>query len=392
MLKPTIICVDDDQLILTALKEQLNRELNNEYYIETAESAEEAIEIFDELIEEKNDVPVVISDYLMPGIKGDEFLVKVHKISPETKKILLTGHARLEGVATAVNMAELYRYIEKPWDKEDLVLTVTEAVKSYFQSKQIREYNKKLENMNSDLEEKVRIRTRELREVNAMKDKFFSIIAHDLKNPFTALTGYSSMLINEFESFDDNEKIHLINSIYDAAENTLNLLNNLLEWAKAQQGLISVEKNLLSLKSLAVDSIGPYKASADTKHIKLINKVPDNINVNSDYFMLNTIIRNLVNNAIKFTPDGGEIKVDATTERNSVLITISDTGVGMDEEKAANLFRIDKNTSTKGTRNESGSGLGLILCKEFVAKIDGKIWVNSTQDSGTTFTVEIPAN
>ncbi len=390
MLKPTIICVDDEQLILIAIKEQLQINLNNEFYIETAESGEEALEIIEELKNENSDIPVIISDYLMPAMKGDTFLIKAHEIIPETRKILLTGQARIEGVTNAVNNADLYRFIEKPWNQEDLILTVKEAVKSYFQAKKIFEYNKQLEEMNADLEEKVRIRTKELREANATKDKFFSIIAHDLKNPFTAIYGYSSMLREDFDDFERDEMFRLINSIDEAAGNTLNLLNTLLEWVRSQQRIIEVNKATYNLLPLATEAVGAYKAAANNKNITIEINIPNEFTVYCDYYMINTVIRNIVSNSIKFTNSGGKIEIECKETKTCSEIIIKDNGVGMDEITASGLFKIDKNVSRKGTNNESGTGLGLILCKEFVVRNGGRIWAESKPSAGTKTTISLP--
>ncbi|MCP4350426.1 MAG: PAS domain S-box protein [Desulfobacterales bacterium] len=144
MSKPVILCVDDEKIVLNGLKEQLKRALGNDYSVETAEGGDDALEILDELLEDNYEIPVVIADYIMPDMKGDELLKRIHEISPKTLKIMLTGQASTEGVTNAVNYASLYRYMGKPWQQDDLILTVTEAIRSYFQEKQLEEQNKKL--------------------------------------------------------------------------------------------------------------------------------------------------------------------------------------------------------------------------------------------------------
>ena len=166
MSKPAILCVDDEKIVLDSLKEQLRREFGRNYDLETAESGEEALEILEELLEEGVEVPVIISDQIMPGMKGNELLKKVHAIMPQTLKILLTGQADAAAVGDALNEAKLYRYITKPWDQTDLVLTVTEAARSYFQDKQLVEKNEELAYLNATLEAQVEQRTAELQEAN----------------------------------------------------------------------------------------------------------------------------------------------------------------------------------------------------------------------------------
>ena len=156
MAKPVILCVDDEKIILSSLKEQLKRTFASEYSIETAESGEEALEILADLKENSTGIPVIISDYIMPGIKGDELLIKVHAENPGTLKILLTGQADTEAIGNAVNHAKLYRYISKPWEQADLEMTVTEAIRSYFQAIKLEEQNQLLIKANAELEQKVK--------------------------------------------------------------------------------------------------------------------------------------------------------------------------------------------------------------------------------------------
>ncbi len=171
MEKGTIICVDDESIVLTGLKSQLKRYFENEYNIETAESAEEALEIFEDLLEDSEEIPLIISDQIMPGMKGDELLVKIHQLRKNTLKILLTGQADARAVGNSVNNANLYRYIAKPWDEADLTLTVKEALRSYFQDKKLEQQNAELLELNQSLEQKVRERTLELLHKNELLEE-----------------------------------------------------------------------------------------------------------------------------------------------------------------------------------------------------------------------------
>jgi response regulator RpfG family c-di-GMP phosphodiesterase len=175
MSKPTILCVDDEKIVLDSLKEQLRREFGRDYLLETAESGEEALEILVELFEDKMEVPLVISDQIMPGMKGNELLKQIHVMSSSTIKILLTGQADAAAVGSAVNEAKLYRYITKPWEQTDLALTVAEAMRSYFQDKKLEEQNDALQKVNAELaqlnatlEEQVEQRTGELKQSNSL--------------------------------------------------------------------------------------------------------------------------------------------------------------------------------------------------------------------------------
>ncbi len=385
-----ILCIDDEVIVLDSLKEQLQSEYSA-HMIEVAESGEEAMEVINELIEDKVELPIVIADFIMPGMKGDKLLEKIHALLPNTKNILLTGQASIEGVSYAVNKANLYRFISKPWDKEDLILTVKEALRSYDQEKTIIRQNIELKELNATLEKKVELRTRELKELNATKDKFFSIIAHDLKNPFNTLLGFSELLITNINEYDKNRIGEFINIIFQTSKNAYMLLENLLEWSRSQTGRLEMTPLDIEIAPLVDDNIDLIYNNASNKKLELNNRVDKKVKAYADSNMINTIIRNLLSNAIKYTATGGKIEITSKTEHNYVEVTVSDTGVGIKEENIGKLFRIDENFSTKGTNDETGTGLGLILCKEFVKKNGGDIWVISTPGKGSNFTFKLPA-
>ncbi len=242
----------------------------------------------------------------------------------------------------------------------------------------------------------------QLRETNKTKDKFFSIIAHDLRSPFNTLLGFSEILNDEFDEYSTKEKKRFIGIIYKGLQNTLKLLDNLLYWARSQKGTIAYNPEKINLLVLTNEISELLNQSIENKSIKLINELELNTYVEADRDMLATIIRNLLSNAIKFTNKHGEITiktflVSGKNHNQFVGISVSDTGVGIPKEVQSKIFDIGENTSTKGTENETGTGLGLILCKEFVKKHGGKIWVESEvgnlpggKAGGSTFYFTMP--
>ncbi len=230
----------------------------------------------------------------------------------------------------------------------------------------------------------------ELKELIATKDKFFSIISHDLKNPFNSLLGFSKLLMSTAEDHSPEKIRYFAQMMYDSSKNTYNLLENLLEWAKLQRG----ELKPTFSKVTPPEIIGAIKEEtisyANSKNIKLQTILNSNNYVSADKEMLLTILRNLVTNAIKFTYSGGNIKILAETIENHVQFTISDNGMGIPPEYLDKLFDIDCSLSKEGTENEKSTGLGLILCKEFVEKHNGKIWVESKLGKGSDFIFTIP--
>ncbi len=231
---------------------------------------------------------------------------------------------------------------------------------------------------------------KDLSELNTTKDKLFSIIAHDLKSPFSAILGFSDILSNEIKNQDVAKSEKIINYISSSAKNTLNLLNNLLSWAKSQTGQLSFKPELLSLSEIVKPIIDEQNLIAKIKNISIHANLSDEVTVYCDYQMLETIIRNLISNAIKYSYPDGKIDFFAIKKEKYIEISVSDYGVGMNKEIKDKLFIVGEQESLEGTTGEKGTGLGLILCKDFVEKHGGKIWVESEPEKGSKFYFTLP--
>lgn len=234
-------------------------------------------------------------------------------------------------------------------------------------------------------EQEIQLQNEELRELNATKDKFFSIIAHDLKSPFNSILGFSELLKAEARDLDIDSIVEYACIINSSVLHTFGLLENLLEWARMQQGRIPFEPQKILFNSIVNTEFERLKNSADQKNIELINKVSENLIITADENMVSTVLRNLVSNAIKFTLKGGVVMVEAGVEDDNVKISVCDTGIGIKPETIEKLFTIETSFTTRGTENEKGTGLGLLLCKEFVEKHNGKVWVESEEGKGSCF-------
>jgi signal transduction histidine kinase len=235
-----------------------------------------------------------------------------------------------------------------------------------------------------------RLKNIELREANATKDKFFSIIAHDLKNPLSVMLGFSDFLKKNFETLSVNDLENSIHRMHLAANHINKLLQNLLEWSRAQTGKLEYKPENIGLHHVVDDVVSLFKNSAFSKSIHLRSEIGEESRVYADENLLRTIMRNLISNAIKFTEKEGEIRIQAEEDTDYICISVSDTGVGISAENIRKLFRIDESYTTKGTNKEEGTGLGLILCKEFVEKHGGKIWIESELGEGSTFKFTLP--
>jgi PAS domain S-box-containing protein len=231
---------------------------------------------------------------------------------------------------------------------------------------------------------------KELCESNNAKDKFFSIIAHDLKNPFFGIIGLSDLLREDFPDLNDEERIGMVSNINELAKNTYKLLENLLDWSRQQTGRMEFVPKLFSISSLIDDNIKNIQYQSKLKKISVIREDNNDAIVFADVNMINTTIRNLISNALKFTSSDGIIIISVSRKKDFVEVTIKDSGVGMDKETLDNLFRIEHSVKSTGTSGEKGSGLGLLLCKGFVEKNGGNIWVESELEKGSKFGFSLP--
>jgi len=239
--------------------------------------------------------------------------------------------------------------------------------------------------------ERVKIQNIQLQELNGTKDKFFSILGHDLKGPLNSLSSFSSLLINHTDSLSKDEIKMLAADLDKSLKNLFALLENLLEWSRSQTGNIEFKPEPLDLLPLLEQNKALLSSQAQNKNIsiEIINK--NTLIASAHKQSIDTVLRNLISNSIKFTPEGGQIKLGFKQENEEIILSIVDNGVGMTEEVMQKIFRIDTKHSTKGTKDEKGTGLGLILCKDFIEKNGGKIWVKSEIDKGSAFYFSLPA-
>ena len=230
----------------------------------------------------------------------------------------------------------------------------------------------------------------QLRELNAHKDKFFSIIAHDLMGPFNGILGFSELLVaqineNDYEGIDEYAAM-----IEQSSKQSVELLRNLLEWSRAQTGRLEFKPVPLDLNNLITENTRLFDVIAAQKSITIVQNLPAPLQAFADPQMIRTVLRNLVSNAIKFSHPRAQITVNAHQDAADIVISVRDNGVGISSNRLQKLFRIDENDSTLGTKQETGTGLGLILCKEFIEQHQGRIWVDSQEGNGSTFYFSLP--
>ena len=240
-------------------------------------------------------------------------------------------------------------------------------------------------------EEELKLKNDELRHINAEKDKFFSIIAHDLRGPFNGFLGFTRLMVEDLPDLTQGEILKFAVSMRNSATNLFQLLENLLEWSRSQRGLTNFEPESFLLKSMIVESMHTLMDAAHKKGVCISFEIQEDLGVFADEYMLASTIRNLASNAMKFTKKGGNVSIAAkTVSGNSVEISVRDTGIGMSSTMVEDLFRLDVQTNRKGTDGEPSTGLGLLLCKDFIEKHGGKIWVESEEGKGSTFRFTLP--
>ena len=243
-----------------------------------------------------------------------------------------------------------------------------------------------------EIEAEITLQNENLQKLNATKDKFFSIVAFDLRSPFQAILGFSVLLMEHVEEKDYDGIDAYARSILQSSKLAMNILMNLMEWSKSQTGRINFDPGLFDIVEFLHENIPFFEEITNQKSIAVQKDLPQEAIVLADQAMIRTVFRNLVSNAIKFTKPGGKITLSVKKKSGLILVSVKDSGVGIPESRIGNLFRIDQSYSTPDTNNEMGTGLGLILCKEFIEKHGGTIWVESEEGKGSTFSFTLPEN
>ena len=356
-LKGTILVVDDNINNLKVLAGVLKE---NSYDFRMAKSGQLALNIL-----EKNIPDLILLDIQMPEMDGFETCRRI-KAKENYKKIpiiFLTANIDSESITKAFESGGV-DYVTKPFNSNELIVRINTHIK--------------LKNQAEELEHQ-----------NATKDKFFSIISHDLTNPIASIIGLSDLIVEEYNELERDKIETYVGYINQSAKFSLDLLQNLLEWSRIQTGSIKSIKSNFDLSTLLATNIEGIKGQALTKNIQILSNINKNLVIHADEKMISTVVRNLISNAIKFTPNGGTITVSSEekmiSDKKIIETEIRDTGIGMNEMEIQKLFKIEENYISKGTNNETGTGLGLILCKEFLNQNNGTIRIESQPNIGSNF-------
>jgi len=359
--KASILIVDDNAQNLQLMGSIV---YDQGYNVSISTSGDNALESISQQMPD-----LILLDIQMPEMDGFEVckILKSNSITKDIPIVFLTAVTDSENIVRGFEMGAA-DYITKPFNKKELIARIATQV----ELKNSRE---------------------KLTELNATKDKFFSIIAHDLRNPTFALKLLLHQLISDYSSYSKGDILHYLNGLEDATENLHVLLEDLLLWSKSQWGGFEINFESLNIKTIVDDKIAKCQSAARNKNIEIRSTVSGDIYANADRMMLKTVILNLISNAIKFTKDHGTIEISAKISEKNILISVEDSGSGMNETELNKLFSLDQSVHLKGSNKEDVkedvNGLGLILCKEFTERNGGEISVTSEKGKGSIFSITL---
>ena len=385
-----ILYIDDEENNIIVFKNAFFRHYN----IYTALSGEEGLDILN-----NETIHLLITDQKMPGMTGVDVLEKAVQSHPDTIRMILTAYSDIEVIIKAVNTCGIYQYLLKPWDSRELKIIIDNALERHRLEQQNKQLVADLQAANEQLEEKVKQRTAELNErnaelnqTNAVKDKLFSIISHDLRTPLASMNVFLDVLMNVNAGKASPE---LIKPYHQKMQNymrqVMDLLDNLLNWSLTQIGDKQANLAEADLLALVQDNIELAMLSAHQKNITIKTQLSSpNTLVMADHDMLNLVLRNLLSNAVKFTNPDGQITVICDLTDQEALIRVIDNGTGIAAHDLAALFEAKEHFSKRGTAEEKGAGIGLKLCREFMLMQAGNLKVRSSLGQGSEFTIHIP--
>lgn len=364
---PTVLVVDDNPNNLKIVALTL-RELN--FKIVIATNGKDAIDLV-----KRTQPDLILLDVMMPEMDGFEVckILKSDKKNENLPIIFLTAVGEKSKIVKGFELGGV-DYITKPFNKEELII----RIKTHLELKFTRDELQKT--------------TNHLSELNELKDKMFSVIGHDLRGPLGNIKMTLELLSKGLFEFNSDDYKDTMGTLVQSSEEVYELLENLLGWAKSQSGILKYTPEDIPIENLIESTYFMFKGNLAMKNLSFTPDIPENLNLQTDAYMLKMTMKNIISNAIKFTPDGGEISIKAETQNGENKITITDSGIGIPEEDLPKLFNEKEHLSTYGTNGESGSGLGLKVANSFVVQMNGRLLVESTLGEGSKFIIQLPVS
>lgn len=411
-----ILCVDDEKMILDSLRKELKDYFQKEYYIAIAGNGEDALEALKELFDDGYEVPLVITDYIMPRMKGDELLKTVQELYPDTFGMMLSGQADLDAVRNTIRYGNLQSFLLKPWTSVDLIGDIQKTLNLYESSQQIKAQNAILLELNANLEQKVQEKLQEITQKNEQlkkndfvlretvleladsnekletankeKDLLMSIVAHDLRSPLNNIHGLLNLMklsgeINEEQQYC----LKLIDNVIDKGKQ---LIDDLLVIHRYEEGKEKLHLNPISLTTFLTEILQGFEKNAQEKQIQILQELQTDLIITTDELVLSRILTNLISNAIKFSPTQKRLFIKAWHIDTQFYIQIEDEGQGFTAEDQQKVFQKFQKLTARPTAGESSTGLGLSIVKILVEQLQGDITLQSEWEKGSIFTLAFP--
>jgi signal transduction histidine kinase len=375
-----VLMLDDEQNILNSLKRLLREE---EFGVFTTTDHKEALEMLG-----KEKIKLVVSDHRMPEISGTEFLKQVKEKSPDSVRILLTGHTDITIAEEAINKGEVYRFLNKPWDDSALKATLREAIASFDMAENNRMLAKQIKDQNDELLEL----NDKLRNMYEAQKEFSSTVSHELRTPLASIKAMIDIVLSGTAGDLTEDQKGFLSKTQKNVDRLGRLINDILSLSKLESGKQQLNIVEGDLNATIREVMEIQETVAVKKGLYLKDSLSlDDVKVPFDADKINQVMNNLINNAIKFTSEGGiEVISIVDLEKNIITVSVKDTGPGIKEEDNQKLFQKFQQLGSHATRETGGTGLGLAICKEIIAKHGGKIWVESELGKGSVFLFVLP--
>lgn len=384
-----LLIIDDEVEITKAITRLFRRKYN----VFSTTSAEDGLRIM-----ERENIQVVLSDQRMPGMTGVDFFMRIKDKYPDALKLILTGYTDIEAVIGAINEGQVFRYVKKPWNPDELETIIREAFEKYELITNNRKLMHSLQEMNATLEEKVKARTLELEklnerlsELNMEKNRYIGMVAHDLRNPIGVAGSFSEILIDDFDMIPRETQLEYLGLISDSCDFSLNLIHDFLDVSKIESGVFDLNLTELEYLSFVKKSIVHEEILAKNKSQEIIISTDlSYIKATFDSNKIQQVLNNLLSNAIKYSFPNTKIVIDISEKDNEIVTKIIDQGQGIPEFELQKLFNPFQTTSVRPTDSEKSTGLGLAIVKKIIEAHRGWVKVQSEVGIGSSFYYSIP--
>ncbi len=384
------LLIIDDEIEIT---KSIARQFRRKYQVFSATSASEGMEIM-----EKEHVQVILSDQRMPDMTGVDFFSVIKDKYPDALKLLITGYSDIEAVIGAINEGQVFRYVTKPWNPNELESIVKEAFEKYELITNNRRLMLSLQDSNIRLEEKVKIRTSELETLNSRlsdlnkeKNSYIGMVAHDLRNPIGIAEAFSDLLLEEFDTLTKDSQLEYIGLINQSCSFSLDLIHSFLDISKIEAGIFDLNISRHDYISFLADNVKRNAMLAKNKSQKIVieTSLPE-IQFCFDKNKIEQVLNNLLGNAIKYSVANTQIRIEVSSSENWVTTRIIDEGQGIPQDELGTVFNPFQTTSVKATANEKSTGLGLAIVKKIIESHHGTVSVVSEVGKGSVFSFKIP--